>query len=34
MKIRPLGVELLHADGQTVSHDEADSRFSSFCEST
>jgi len=28
MKIRPVGVQLLRADGQTVRHDEADSRFS------
>jgi hypothetical protein len=27
-KIRPVGAELFHADG----HDEADSRFSQFCE--
>jgi len=34
MKIRPVGTELLHADGQTVRHDEANSRFSQFCENT
>jgi hypothetical protein len=28
LKIRPVGVELFHADGQ----DEAKSRFSQFCE--
>jgi hypothetical protein len=33
MKIRPLAAELLHADGQTDRHDEADGRFSQFCES-
>jgi hypothetical protein len=36
MKIRPVGAELLHADGradrQTKRHDEANSRFSQFCE--
>jgi hypothetical protein len=26
------GAELLHADGQTDRHDEANSRFSQFCE--
>jgi len=26
MKIRPMGAELLHADGQTDRYDEADSR--------
>jgi len=31
-KIRPAGAELLHADGQTDKHDEANSRFSQFCE--
>jgi len=31
MKIRPVGVELFHADGWTVSHDETNSRFSQFC---
>ena len=31
MKIRPVGAELFHADGQTDTHDEADSRFSQFC---
>jgi hypothetical protein len=32
MKIRPVGAKLLHADGQTARHDEADSRFSQFSE--
>jgi hypothetical protein len=32
MKLRPVGVDLFHADGLTDSHDEADSRFSQFCE--
>jgi len=36
MKIRPVGAELFHADrqtdGQTGRHDEANSRFSQFCE--
>jgi len=32
MKIRPMGTELFHADGQTDRHDEANSRFSKFCE--
>ena len=36
MKIRPLGAELFHAEGQTDGqadrHDEAKSRFSKFCE--
>jgi hypothetical protein len=33
MKIRPVGSELFHADGQMDRHDEANSRFSQFCES-
>jgi len=33
MKIRQLGAELFHADGRTDRHDEANSRFSPFCES-
>ena len=34
-KIRPLGAELFHTDGQTDrKHDEANSRFSQFCELT
>ena len=32
MKIRPVGAELLHVDGRTDSHDEANSRFPQFCE--
>ena len=36
MKIRPMGAELFHADGQTNrrtdKHDEDDSCFSEFCE--
>jgi len=32
MKIRPVGVELFHADGRTDRHDEANSHFSQFCE--
>ena len=36
MKIRPVGAELFHAneqlEGRTDSHDEANSRFSQFCE--
>jgi hypothetical protein len=32
MKIRPVAVELFHADGQTDGHDVANSRFSQFCE--
>jgi len=32
MKIRPVRAQLFHADGQTHSHDEANSRFSQFCE--
>jgi len=31
MKIRPLGAELFHADGQTDRCEEADSRLSKFC---
>jgi hypothetical protein len=30
MKIRPLGAELLHADGRTGRRDDANSRFSNF----
>jgi hypothetical protein len=37
MKIRPLGAELFHAEGradrQADGYDEANSRFSQFCES-
>jgi hypothetical protein len=32
-KILPFGGELFHADGQTDRHDEANTRFSQFCES-
>jgi hypothetical protein len=32
MKIRPLGAELFCADERTDKHDEANSRFSQFCE--
>ena len=32
IKIRPVGVELFHADGRKGGRDEADSRFSLFCE--
>jgi len=32
MKISPVGAELFHADGQTDIYDEANSRFSKFCE--
>ena len=31
MKIRPVGAELFHTDGQTDRHDEANSRISEFC---
>jgi len=33
-EIHPVAAELFHADGQTDRHDEANSRFSQFCEST
>jgi hypothetical protein len=33
MKIRPVGVELLHADGQMDRHHEANCSFSKFFES-
>jgi len=33
MKIRPVGAELFHADGQRDRQDEDNSRFSKFCES-
>ena len=33
MKIRPVGTELLHADGQTEGHEEANRRGLQFCES-
>jgi len=32
IKIRPVGALLFHADGRTDRHDEADSRFTQFCE--
>ena len=32
-KIRPVRAELFRADGRTDRHDEANSRFSQFCES-
>jgi len=32
MKIRPVGAKLLHADIRTYRHDEANSRFTQFCE--
>ena len=32
MTIRPVGAELFHADEQTDTHDEGNSRFSQFCE--
>jgi hypothetical protein len=32
MKIRPVGAELFHADGRTDRHEDANSRFSQFCE--
>ena len=34
MKIRPVGAELIHTDGRTDRHDEADSRFSKAYAST
>ena len=33
MKIRTVGAELFHADGDRDRHDEAENRFSQFCES-
>jgi len=32
VKILPLGTDLFRADRQTYRHDEANSRFSQFCE--
>jgi hypothetical protein len=32
MKIYPVGVEFLYADGQTEGQDEDNGRFSQFCE--
>jgi hypothetical protein len=34
MKIRPVGVQLPHADRWTDRHDEANSHFPQFCERT
>jgi hypothetical protein len=31
MKIRPVGAELFHEDGQAARHDEANSRFTQLC---
>jgi hypothetical protein len=31
--MHPVGAELFHADGRTEGHDEANARFSQFCES-
>ena len=33
MNILQVGAELFHVDGQTDIHNEANSRFSQFCES-
>ena len=33
IKIRPVGAKLFHADEQIDQHDEANSRYSQFCES-
>ena len=33
MKIRPKEAELFHTDRRTDGHDEANSRFSQFCDS-
>ena len=32
MKMRPVGAELFHADGQTERHGEVNCRFSPFCD--
>ena len=32
MKTRPVDEKVFHADGRTDKHDEANSRFSQFCE--
>jgi len=32
MNIRPMAAKLFHANGQTDRHDEANSRFSQFCD--
>jgi hypothetical protein len=34
MKVRPVGAKVLYADRRTDGHDEANSRFSQFCERT
>jgi len=34
MKFRPVGADLFQADGRTDGQDEANSRFSQFCERT
>ena len=34
MKIRLVGAELFHADGQRERHDETNSHFSQFCKNT
>ena len=34
MNIRPMGAELFHAERRTDGHEEANSRFSQFCERT
>jgi hypothetical protein len=34
IKIRPVGVELFHADRQTDGHHKDNDRFSQFCEGT
>jgi hypothetical protein len=33
MKIYPVTAEMFHVEGRTDRHDEANSRFSQFCES-
>jgi hypothetical protein len=33
MKILSVGIDLFHANGRTERHDEANRRFSQFCES-
>ena len=33
MKIHPVGAEVFQVDGRADSHDDANSRFSQFCES-
>ena len=34
IKIRPVGVELFHVDGETDGHDEANNRLSQFSDRT